>query len=274
MQPFSYLPYSIFRSICLLTDTHIHLDLQEYAADLSLVLERSQLAGVNRWVVPAIGSAYWSALPMLHQQYPAIYYALGLHPWFLSQEKESVIAELDEYLKSKPAGLVAIGECGLDGAVDVPMSLQIEMLEKQLALASRYQLPVILHCRKAFNELLRVVKQFDLPLGGVWHAFSGSRQQAEQFIELNFMLGIGGVITYERAEKTRKAVAKLPIDSLLLETDGPTMPLAGHQGERNEPAYLPEVLQELALLRHTSVMELSQKIAINAEKMFRISVSS
>ncbi len=257
----------------MLTDTHIHLDLPEFAADLSQVLVCSQSAGVNRWLIPAIGSAYWSALLALHQQYPAIYYALGLHPWFLAQEKDGVIAELDEYLKRKPVGLVAIGECGLDGAVDVPMLLQIEMLEKQLALASRYQLPVILHCRKAFNELLRVVKQFDLPRGGVWHAFSGSRQQAEQFIELGFMLGIGGVITYERAEKTRKAVAKLPLESLLLETDGPTMPLSGRQGERNEPAYLPEVLQELALLRHVSVTELSLQIELNAEKMFRFSAA-
>lgn len=255
----------------MLTDTHIHLDLQEYADDLPQVVARSEAAGVNRWVVPAIGSSYWRALPVLHQQYPSLYYAFGLHPWFLAQENDSAIAELERLLQQRPVGLVAIGECGLDGAVDVPMSLQIDMLEKQLALASQYQLPVILHCRKAFNELLRIVKQFDLPRGGVWHAFSGSRQQAEQFIEMGFMLGIGGVITYERADKTRKAVAKLPAESLLLETDGPTMPLSGRQGERNEPAYLPEVLQELSLLRNTSQEELIRQIEFNSEKMFRFS---
>lgn len=254
----------------MLTDTHIHLDLQEFADDLPLVIMRSKAVGVGRWIVPAIGSSYWPALPALHQQYPGLYYAFGLHPWFLAQENDSAFAELERFLQLRPAGLVAIGECGLDGAVDVPMSLQIEMLEKQLGLASQYQLPVILHCRKAFNELLRIVKQFDLPRGGVWHAFSGSRQQAEQFIEMGFMLGIGGVITYERAEKTRKAVTKLPADSLLLETDGPTMPLSGRQGERNEPAYLPEILQELSLLRRESPEELIWQIAINTEKMFRI----
>ena len=255
----------------MITDTHIHLDLQEYADDLPLVVMRSKAAGVDRWIVPAIGSSYWPALPVLHQQYPGLYYALGLHPWFLAQETNAAFAELERYLIQKPAGLVAIGECGLDGAVDVPVSLQIEMLEKQLALASQYQLPVILHCRKAFNELLQIVKQFDLPRGGVWHAFSGSRQQAEQFIEMGFMLGIGGVITYERAEKTRKAVAKLPVESLLLETDGPTMPLSGRQGERNEPAYLPEVLLELALLQGLPQEELIRQIALNSEKMFRFS---
>lgn len=189
----------------------------------------------------------------------------------LAQENDSSIAELERFLQQRPAGLVAIGECGLDGAIDVPMSLQIDMLEKQLVLASQYQLPVILHCRKAYNELLRIVKQYSLPRGGVWHAFSGSRQQAEQFIELGFMLGIGGVITYERAEKTRKAVAKLPVESLLLETDGPTMPLAGRQGERNEPDYLPEVLQELSLLRGSALEALIRQTELNAEKMFRFS---
>ncbi|WP_024871383.1 TatD family hydrolase [Tolumonas lignilytica] len=253
----------------MLTDTHIHLDLSEYAADLPQVLARSRAVGVTRWLVPAIGSSYWSGLPLLHQQYPQLYYALGLHPWFLAQETESVLAELEAHIQQRPAGLVAIGECGLDGAVDVPMTLQITYLEKQLALASQYQLPVILHCRKAYNELLQTVKRFDLPRGGVWHAFSGSRQQAEQFIALGFMLGIGGVITYERAEKTRKALTKLPVESFLLETDGPTMPLSGRQGARNEPAYLPEILQVLADLRNVSPEELNQQIELNAEKMFR-----
>jgi TatD DNase family protein len=256
----------------MLTDTHIHLDLPEFAVDLPHVLARSQAAGVNRWLVPAISSANWARLPVLHQQYPNLYYAFGLHPWFLLQETDAAFAALESYLQQPPAGLVAIGECGLDGAIDVPMSLQIPMLEKQLALASQYQLPVILHCRKAHNELLRIVKQFKLSRGGVWHAFSGSRQQAEQFIELGFMLGIGGVITYPRAEKTRKAVAKLPIESLLLETDGPTMPLFQRQGMRNEPAYIPEVLTELAVLRNMPPDLLRNAIERNVEKMFLIPV--
>lgn len=253
-----------------LTDTHIHLDLNEYADDLPQVLERSEAQGVNRWIVPAISSANWARLPVLHQQYPNLYYAFGLHPWFLANETDQTFTELELLLQQRPAGLVAVGECGLDGAIDVPMSLQIPILEKQLALASQYPLPVILHCRKAHNELLRILKQFKLPRGGVWHAFSGSRQQAEQFIELGFMLGIGGVITYPRAEKTRKAVAKLPVESLLLETDGPTMPLFQRQGARNEPAYIPEVLAELSVLRQMPPDVLGEAIERNVEKMFRI----
>ncbi len=253
-----------------LTDTHIHLDLNEYDDDFPQVLERSEAQGVNRWIVPAISSANWARLPVLHQQYPNLYYAFGLHPWFLANETDQAFTELELLLQQRPAGLVAVGECGLDGAIDVPMSLQITILEKQLALASQYPLPVILHCRKAHNELLRILKQFKLPRGGVWHAFSGSRQQAEQFIELGFMLGIGGVITYPRAEKTRKAVAKLPVESLLLETDGPTMPLFQRQGARNEPAYIPEVLAELSVFRQMPPDVLGEAIERNVEKMFRI----
>jgi TatD DNase family protein len=256
----------------MLTDTHIHLDLKEYADDLPQVLMCSENQGVSRWIVPAISSANWARLPVLHQQYPNLYYAFGLHPWFLANETDQALIELELLLQQRPAGLVAIGECGLDGAIEVPMSLQITMLEKQLALASEYQLPVILHSRKAHNELLRIVKKFKLPPGGVWHAFSGSRQQAEQFIELGFMLGIGGVITYPRAEKTRKAVAKLPVESLLLETDGPTMPLFQRQGARNEPAYIPEVLMELSMLKQMSPDMLGEAIERNVEKMFRIPV--
>jgi TatD DNase family protein len=254
----------------MLTDTHIHLDLNEYADDLPQVLERSEAQGVNRWIVPAVNSANWARLPVLHQQYPYLYYAFGLHPWFLADENDNAFLELESRLQQRPAGLVAIGECGLDGAIEVPMSLQINMLEKQLALASEYQLPVILHCRKAHNELLRIVKQFKLPRGGVWHAFSGSRQQAEQFIELGFMLGIGGVITYPRAEKTRKAVAKLPLESLVLETDGPTMPLFQRQGARNEPAYIFEVLADLSVLKQISPDALGDAIERNVEKMFHL----
>ncbi len=254
--------------ISMLTDTHIHLHLNEFADDLADVISRSRTNDVGRWIVPAICSSDFSLLPLLHQQYPNLYFAFGLHPWFLAQEPEDVFDVLTTYLRQNPQGLVAVGECGLDGAIDIPLSKQIAMLEPQLALASQYKLPVILHNRKAHQELLQLVKQFDLPAGGVWHAFSGSRQQAEQFIEMGFMLGIGGVITYERAAKTRKAVSHLPVTSLLLETDGPTMPLAGYQGERNEPMRVAEVLKVLAALRNENQNVLAEQIESNVRKIF------
>lgn len=252
----------------MLTDTHIHLHLTEFADDLADVLSRSCEYDVKRWIVPAIRSDDFSQLAYLHQQYSNLYFGFGLHPWFLEEEPEDVFEVLASALAKNPQGLVAVGECGLDGAIDIPLSTQIAMLEPQLEFASQYQLPVILHNRKAHHELLHLVKQFDLSAGGVWHAFSGSRQQAEQFIEQGFMLGIGGVITYERAAKTRKAVAHLPSESLLLETDGPTMPLAGHQGERNEPMRVAEVFNILADLRNEEPDEFAAQIEMNVRKMF------
>lgn len=254
----------------MLTDTHVHLNLTEFADDLPDVIQRSALQGVSRWIVPAIRTSCFQQLPLLHQRYPSLYFGFGLHPWFLEDEPEHAMNVLADSLSQRPKGLVAVGECGLDGAIEIPLSKQIAMLEPQLEMASRFRLPVILHNRKAHQELLAVVKQFQLPAGGVWHAFSGSRQQAEQFIELGFKLGIGGVITYERATKTRKAVRHLPVESLLLETDAPTMPLSGHQGKRNEPMYVREVLSVLAELRDADEDELAAQIERNVINLFAL----
>lgn len=252
----------------MLTDTHIHLQMTDYAPDLAEVIQRSQSVGVRRWVVPSIGSGCWSRLLELHRQYPALYYAFGFHPWFLSREDKSCFRKLEQILSLQPEGLVAVGECGLDKEIDTPFELQLEFLDVQLQLARHYNLPVILHCRKAFNELLQRLKHAQLPRGGIWHAFSGSIQQAEVMIELGFKIGVGGVITYPRAQKTRDAVAKLPVSALVLETDGPTMPLSGYQGQRNEPARVLQVLAELAVLRHCEMAPLSRAIRANTDAIF------
>ena len=254
----------------MLTDSHVHLDLAEYAADLPLVLARSRAAGVRRWIVPAIDSTHWPHLLELHRQQPALYYALGLHPWFLQAEPESALLQLESLLRSSPEGLVAIGECGLDGAIEVPMTLQLHYLERQLQLACELDLPLILHCRRAHNELLALLGRHRPARGGVIHGFSGSRQQAEHYWALGFHLGVGGVITYERAQKSRKAIAAMPLAALLLETDGPTMPLNGYQGERNEPARVAQVLSALAQLRDEPEGELAAQIERNVARLFAL----
>lgn len=254
----------------MLTDTHVHLDLEEYAADLPQVLARSRAAGVGRWIVPAIASAHWPQLRELHQQHPALYYALGLHPWFLQAEPETALAQLEQWLRAAPEGLVAVGECGLDGAIEVPMVRQQHYLERQLQLACELRLPLILHCRRAHNELLALLGRYRPPRGGVIHGFSGSRQQAEHYWALGFHLGVGGVITYERAQKSRRAIAAMPVAALLLETDGPTMPLSGYQGERNEPARVAQVLSALAQLRNEPEAELATQIEQNVARLFAL----
>lgn len=252
----------------MLTDTHVHLDLPEYADDLSAVLTASCAAGVARWIVPAVNASAWPRLVQLHQQHRNLFYALGLHPWFLADDAAAALRALADWLERQPPGLVAVGECGLDSKVAVPMDRQWQALEQQVALACQYHLPLILHSRGSHEPLLGMLRRRRPPAGGVLHGFSGSRQQAEQFIELGFALGIGGVITYPRAQKTRRAVAALPAQWLLLETDGPTMPLAGYQGQRNTPAQVAAVLAELAQLRQDDPPQLAKQIADNVVRIF------
>ena len=252
----------------MLTDTHVHLDLDEFAADLPEVLRRSQAVGVAHWIVPAIRSALWPRLAALHDEIPGLSYALGLHPWLVGDEAESALDTLAQRLRQRPAGLVAVGECGLDGAIELPLARQLPWFERQIQLADECNLPLIVHCRRCYNEVLALLSRYRPRAGGVLHGFSGSRQQAQQFWALGFYLGIGGTISYERAQKTRRAVATLPLEALLLETDSPSMPLAGYQGERNEPARLIEVLQQLAALRQQPVEALTAGLEANVERLF------
>jgi TatD DNase family protein len=251
-----------------LTDSHVHLDLDEFAADLPAVLAHSRAVGVMRWIVPAIASRHWDRLAALQAAQPGVFYALGLHPWFLADESPQALEVLARRLEARPEGLVAVGECGLDGAIEGSLAQQLPWFERQIQLACELNLPLIVHCRRCYNEVLALLSRYRPPAGGVLHGFAGSRQQAEQFWALGFRLGVGGVITYERAQKTRRAVAQLPVQALLLETDAPSMPLSGAQGMRNEPWRVTEVLTVLAQLRQQPVEELIPQLESNVESLF------
>ena len=259
----------------MLIDTHVHLDLAEYHDDLPAVLARSRAADVGGWIVPAVNASACADLPALAAAHSGLHYAFGLHPWFLTDDLASDLAQLQQAVLAMPTGLVAIGECGLDAKVEIPAERQEAALVAQIRLASDTGLPLILHSRGTHEPLLGLLSRYRPAAGGVLHAFSGSRQQGEAFIRLGFALGIGGTITYPRAEKTRKAVAQLPVEWLVLETDGPTMPLAGYQGQRNEPARVAEVLQALAALRQCAVETLASGLLATTQRIFsRLSVSS
>lgn len=231
-----------------LIDSHCHLDFADFNPDRLEVLARAEAKGVRHFLVPGTGAHNWSAVLALASRHQGVHAALGIHPYFLADMEAGHLHLLDDYLASAP-NVVAVGEFGLDKMVDFPFEQQLQICQQQLWLAKQYNLPVILHCRKAHNELIQLLQQVKLPCGGVLHGFSGSRELGMQYIKLGFKLGIGGVITYPRAAKTRQAVSELPLASLLLETDSPDMPISGHQGRRNEPANITEVLQVLAKLR-------------------------
>lgn len=159
----------------------------------------------------------------------------------------------------------------LDFAIaDANQDQQISIFVAQLQLANRFELPVIMHCRKAFPELLRELRQNTPIAGGVYHGFSGSYQQAKQLIDLGIKIGVGGTITYRRANKTRSTIAALPLDALLLETDAPDMPVAGFQGEPNRPDRLVNVLDELSAIRTETEQEIKQATSLTTAELFRI----
>lgn len=249
-----------------LFDTHCHFDFEPFSDDFASQLQQAHQHGVTRLLIPAIGPSNWQKVIDLSSQYPSIYYALGFHPYFLDGDSIQYLQSLETLLSDSDPNCVAVGECGLDAMIDVEMGLQEMLFIRQIELASQSKKPLILHARKTHNRLIQLFKQYRFQYGGILHGFSGSYQQAQQFIELGFYIGVGGVITYPRANKTRQAIAQLPLERLVLETDAPDMPLSGHQGEDNHPKMLAAVLDCLAELRPESKSEIGQAVWDNSSR--------
>jgi len=271
-------------SVWPLFDTHCHLDLPELAVELPMWLQQAEEAGVQQLLVPAVSPARWPVLHALktwHQQQAqplSLHFAYGIHPWWMQEATEHDLDVLEQQLRLEPSSMVAVGECGLDFALDwldpehqhMHRQQQLALLEAQVLLARKYHKPLVLHHRKSQSELLQLLKRLQFDQGGILHAFSGSQAQAHAFLDLGFKLGIGGTITYPRASKTRHTVAHLPKESLVLETDAPSMPLFGYQGQANHPAQLRQVLAVLAELRAESMQELAEQCFANSLAVLRL----
>lgn len=254
-----------------LIDSHCHFDFSAFDSDREQVWEQCQQLGTQRLLIPGVSPEQWAHARKLCQDNDGLVYAAGLHPWWL--EKVTLDAQaLSEAIRAelKQPSCHAIGECGLDALQDMPVEQQLPLLEVQLQLAAELQVPIIIHCVRAHNPMIRALKQHQFAAGGVIHAYSGSYEQAMQYWQMGFYLGVGGTITYERAKKTRDAVSRLPLDALLLESDAPDMPLEGHQGERNTPAAITDVAQMLADLRGEAVTRVAQQTSANARRLFRL----
>ncbi|SDZ76749.1 TatD family hydrolase [Microbulbifer marinus] len=254
-----------------LIDSHCHFDFDAFEPDRMRVWRQCREVGVEQVIIPGVTVAQWATLAQLVEKEPRWYAAAGVHPWWVGEldtPPATLRQLLGEHLDRHPC--VAVGECGLDAAVATPLEEQVAALRPQLEVACELNLPLILHVHKAHNEMLRLLKEFSPPRGGVIHAFSGSEQMARDYWSLGFYLGIGGTITYERAAKTRRAAAALPLESLLLESDAPDMPLCGRQGQRNSPANLPLIAAELAKLRGVSVEEVAAQTCHNTRILFSL----
>lgn len=251
-----------------IVDTHCHLDLEAFDDDRDSVLQRARNKGVRDLVIPGVTASRWPALLACCEQDPGLHAALGLHPVFLDAHSPGDIDTLNAALDAnKP---VAIGEIGLDFAHrELDRARQIALLEQQLEIAGKRHLPVILHVRKAHDEMLRLLKNHDIP-GGTVHAFNGSIQQGMNYAEMGFKLGFGGMLTFERSSRLRGLAKKLPGEALVLETDAPDLTVASHQGERNSPEYLPEVLHALAEIRGEAPGIVANYTTENARTVFRL----
>lgn len=259
-------PSTASRAPAPLVDSHVHIDDVSFDGDRVQVLARADDAGIRQMVVPGIDAASWPRIAALCARHAGLVPAYGLHPLFLARHSPGDLGALREWLADGSA--VALGEIGLDFYVEeLDRGLQQHYFEAQLALAHEFDLPVIVHARRAVEEVVLALRQVP-GLRGVVHSFAGSEQQAERLYDMGFHLGIGGPITYPRAKRLRRLVARMPLEHLLLETDAPDQPNAGHQGARNEPVRMLETLQTIADLRGEPAEAIAAATTANARRLF------
>lgn len=268
----------------MLIDTHCHLDDPIFALDRQQVIERSQRVGVGAIVIPAVEASSWQRTIDCAHYFKGGYYALGIHPMYIPNAKDTDLKYLEKLLEQQinDPRLVAVGEIGLDFFVPElraqPLKeKQIQFYTAQLRLAQHFDLPVLLHIRRAQDIVLKYLRRYP-QVRGIAHAFNGSFQQAEQFIAAGFKLGFGGAMTFTRAKQIRRLAAQLPLDALVLETDAPDIPPAWLQAQngqppRNEPYHLAGCAQVLAQLRGCSPNVIYQHTTANAQAILpRLSV--
>ncbi len=251
-------------------DSHCHLDFPCFASERQLLLQKLAEQQICKVIIPATEKKAWSGIQDLCAADPRLYYALGIHPHFLDSFHEDDLALLTQLLKKRNKRCIAVGEIGLDKGAQTDLQQQEAVFIEQLQIAQQFKLPVIVHIVKQQSRVLEILKAQKFTQGGVYHAFSGSEEIAREFIKLGFKLGIGGVITYPGSKKTRQTVSRLPIESLLLETDAPDMPIYQQQQRYNSPSNLLLIFEALAQLRSESKTVLARQIYKNTQRIFSL----
>lgn len=250
----------------ILVDTHCHLDAAEFDADRDALVAAAKVGAggtaVGNIVVPAVERASFGAVASVCREYPGCVPAYGIHPMYVDRARPEDLDALRATLRREPA--VAVGEIGLDRHVEPRDDARQEYyFAAQLEIAREFDLPVLLHVRKAIDPILKRLREIRVP-GGIAHAFNGSRQQAEEFIRLGFKLGCGGAMTFAGSKRIRALAATLPLDSLVLETDAPDIPPAWRNGGRNTPADLLPIAATLAELRQLPLADIAAATTRNA----------
>ena len=246
----------------MLIDTHCHLDAAEFDADREEVAQAARQSNVSVIVVPAVERANFGAVSSVCREYPGCVAAFGIHPMAVARAREEDIQALRETIAREQP--IAVGEIGLDRFFPQrDDAQQLYYFVEQLKIAQAADLPVLLHVRRAIDQVLQQLRRIGVR-GCIAHAFNGSRQQAEEFIRLGFKLGFGGAMTFPRAHRIRKLAATLPLESIVLETDAPDIPPEWKVGARNTPDQLPRIAQTLALLRGVALEVIAETTTANA----------
>jgi TatD DNase family protein len=249
----------------MLTDTHCHLDDPRFLGRLSAVFRSAAERGVTRMVVPGVSASGWPRIAELAAACEAVFPAFGLHPLHSGRFDDGLL----EGLAAIAGTGVAIGEIGLDYQAGPGREIQQRAFREQLRLARRLGLPVIIHCRKAFSDLLAILREEPGEgTGGVMHAFSGSVETARECIRLGFAIGAAGPVTFRNAVRPLQVVKAVPLEHLLLETDAPDLAPEPYRGKCNEPAYLPEIARKVAEIKGISYPQVARITTINASRIF------
>lgn len=254
-----------------LIDSHCHLDQAAFDGDRAQVIAHAEQAGIQHIIVPAIEYVQWAKVAEICSSHPNVHAAYGLHPMWEPSHQDEHIKQLHTWIDAHPC--VAIGECGLDFHVDgLDANRQIALFEAQVALANDTGLPLIIHARKATEQVLLTLKKYP-NTRGIIHSYSGSLVQAQQLCEMGFLIGLGGVLTLERAKKVRHIAQNMPLEAILLESDAPDQPPASYRAAgntRNEPASVAEVFDALTKLRPETPEQIAEQLQQNAKDLFGI----
>lgn len=254
----------------IITDTHTHLYSEEFREDRDEMISRAVEAGVSRFFIPAIDSTYASAMFDLERSFPeSVYLMAGLHP---THVKENYRKELDFVEKELDRRkYYAVGEIGIDLYWDKStLGIQQEAFRYQIDLAKKHQLPIVIHCRDAFDEVFEVLEtEADSSLFGIFHCFTGSLEQAKQALSYNMKLGIGGVVTFKNG-KIDQFLEQIPLSEIVLETDSPYLTPVPYRGKRNESAYILNVLEKVAAIYGTDPENIAAVTTQNSKEIFGI----
>ncbi|HKK55039.1 TatD family hydrolase [Marinobacter sp.] len=248
-------------------DAHCHFDFPCFDHRRESVLEEARRLGLSHLVIPGVRRDDWDRVSRVASEYEGLYYCLGIHPWYVDGHAQSDLTALEQAFQNRPDHCVALGECGLD-RLHGSLADQTPWFEAQIEIAARNHLPLVVHSVRTHDEVAEALKRKRFSGRVLVHGFAGSYQQACKLVDLGCFIGVGGLVTQERAKKTRDTLARLPVDSLILETDAPDMSPQGIQPGENSPVYLTRILAALAEVRGADIDQLGRALLCNVQRFY------